>query len=151
MKNNYSDNFFEVGSKFGFLPKNHPLIKLPERYLGLQKLLDKMPVNLEDGSKGYLAIPNKIKVEVEELINYFDIVKNETDIMVIQALYRGYCFLASAYTLELSYQKFVKTKKYGKARQLLPIQIAQPFVEVAEKLNVYPWLDYHYAYSLGNY
>ena len=151
MKNNYSDNFFEVGSKFGFLPKNHPLIKLPERYLGLQKLLDKMPVNLEDGSKGYLAIPNKIKVEVEELTNYFDIVKNETDIMVIQALYRGYCFLASAYTLELSYQKFVKTKKYGKARQLLPIQIAQPFVEVAEKLNVYPWLDYHYAYSLGNY
>ena len=50
-----------------------------------------------------------------------------------------------------SYQQFVKTKKYGKARQFLPIQIAQPFVEVAEKLNVYPWLDYHYAYSLGNY
>ncbi len=141
MKNNYSDNFFEVGSKFGFLPKNHPLTKLPERYLDLQKLLDKMPVNLEDGSKGYLAIPNKIKVKVEELTNYFDIVKNETDIMVIQALYRGYCFLASAYTLELSYQQFVKTKKYGKARQFLPIQIAQPFVEVAEKLDVYPTSD----------
>ena len=151
MKNNYSDNFFDVGSKFGFLHKNPPLVKLPERYLGLQKLLDNMPVNLEDGSKGYLSIPNKIQVEVEELTNYFDIAKNETDIMVIQALYRGYCFLASAYTLELSYQQFVKTKKYGKARQFLPIQIAQPFVEVAEKLNVYPWLDYHYAYSLGNY
>ena len=24
-------------------------------------------------------------------------------------------------------------------------------IVVAEKLNVYPWLDYHYAYSLGNY
>ena len=81
MNNNYSDNFFDVGSKFGFLPKNPPLVELPERYLGLQKLLDNMPVNLEDGSKGYLSIPNKIKVEVEELTNYFDIVKNETDIM----------------------------------------------------------------------
>ena len=72
MKNNYSDNFFDVGSKFGFLPKNPPLVKLPERYLGLQKLLDNMPVNLEYGSIGYLSIPNKIKVEVEELTNYFE-------------------------------------------------------------------------------
>ena len=71
--------------------------------------------------------------------------------MIIQGLFRGYCFLSSAFTLESSYQEFVKSKKYGKARNFLPQQIAQPFVYVAEKLDVYPWLEYHYAYSLGNF
>ena len=151
MKENYSDKFFNVSSSFGFLPEKNPLTVLPNRYKELQSLLDNMPVNLANGSKGYLAIPNRIKIEVDKLPNYLNDVKKETEILVIQALYRGYCFLASAYTLELSYQEFVKSKKYGKARQFLPIQIAQPFFVVAKKLDVYPWLDYHYAYSLGNY
>ena len=151
MKENYSDKFFNVSSSFGFLPEKNPLTVLPTRYKELQSLLDNMPVNLANGSKGYLAIPNRIKIEVDKLPNYLNDVKKETEILVIQALYRGYCFLASAYTLELSYQEFVKSKKYGKARQFLPIQIAQPFFVVARKLDVYPWLDYHYAYSLGNY
>ena len=38
-----------------------------------------------------------------------------------------------------------------KQTNVLPKQIAQPFVEVSNKLDVYPWLDYHYAYSLGNF
>ena len=151
MKKSYTDSFFDVGSKYGFLPNNHPLTSLPNRYNSLQRLLDNMPVKLSDGSNGYLAIPNKIENEVERLPNYIDLVKKESEILIIQALYRAYCFLTSAYTLELSYQEFVKTKKYGKARQILPKQVAQPFVCVAEKLDVYPWLDYHYAYSLGNY
>ena len=151
MKENYTDKFFNVSSKFGFLPKKHPLTVLPKKYNDLQNLLDNMPIKLKDGSAGFLAIPNRIKIEVEKLPNYLNDVKNETEILVIQALYRGYCFLASAYTLELSYQEFVKSKKYGKARQFLPMQVAQPFVTVARKLDVYPWLDYHYAYSLGNY
>ena len=57
MKNNYSDNFFEVGSKFGFLPKNHPLIKLPERYLGFSFIW--LLGNILDVSKtknGYVAL-----------------------------------------------------------------------------------------------
>ena len=151
MKENYTDSFFDVGSKYGFLPNNHPLESLPIRYKNLQHLLDKMPVKLSDGSSGYLAFPNKIETEVEKLPNYIDLVENEDEILVIQALYRAYCFLTSAFTLELSYQEFVKTKKYGKARQTLPKQVAQPFVCVANKLDVFPWLDYHYAYSLGNY
>ena len=151
MKENYSDKFFNVSSSFGFLPEKNPLTVLPNRYKELQSLLDNMPVNLANGSKGFLAIPNRIKIEVDKLPNFLTKVETETDILVIQALYRGYCFLASAFTLELSYQEFVKTKQYGKARQLLPKQVAQPFVVVAKKLDVYPWLDYHYAYSLGNY
>ena len=151
MKENYTDSFFDVGSKYGFLPNKHPLESLPIRYKNLQHLLDNMPVKLSDGSSGYLAFPNKIETEVEKLPNYIDLVENEDEILVIQALYRAYCFLTSAFTLELSYQEFVKTKKYGKARQTLPKQVAQPFVCVANKLDVFPWLDYHYAYSLGNY
>ena len=151
MKENYSDKFFNVSSSFGFLPEKNPLTVLPNRYKELQSLLDNMPLNLDNGSKGFLAIPNRIKIEVNKLPNFLTKVETETDILVIQALYRGYCFLASAFTLELSYQEFVKTKQYCKARQLLPKQVAQPFVVVAKKLDVYPWLDYHYAYSLGNY
>ena len=45
----------------------------------------------------------------------------------------------------------LETGKYGKAHQFLPKNIAQPLCIVAEKLNVYPWIDYHYSYSLGNY
>ena len=151
MKTNYSDNFFNVSSEFGFLPQNRPITSLPKRYSELQNILDRMPVELSDGNPGILAIPNKIENEVENLPNYFELVKKEDDIMIIQGLFRGYCFLSSAFTLESSYQEFVKSKKYGKARNFLPQQIAQPFVYVAEKLDVYPWLEYHYAYSLGNF
>jgi len=151
MNTNYSDNFFNVSSEFGFLPQKRPITALPNRYSELQNILDKMPVELPDGNPGILAIPNKIEKEVENLPNYFELVKKEDDIMIIQGLFRGYCFLSSAFTLESSYQEFVKSKKYGKARNFLPQQIAQPFVYVAEKLDVYPWLEYHYAYSLGNF
>ena len=150
IKKNYSDGFFNVGNKNGFLPSIPPLEFLPDRYSILQNILDKMPVNI-NGKSGYLDQPGKIHDSVEGLPNYFDNVKEESDIMIIQALYRAYCFLASAYTLEPSFQHFRKTGNYGKAKNILPKQIAQPFVEVAKKLDVYPWLDYHYAYSLGNF
>ena len=90
MKENYTDSFFDVGSKYGFLPNNHPLESLPIRYKKLQHLLDNMPVKLSDGSSGYLAFPNKIETEVEKLPNYIDLVENEDEILVIQALYRAY-------------------------------------------------------------
>ena len=75
MKTNYSDNFFNVSSEFGFLPQNRPIISLPKRYLELQNILDRMPVELPDGNPGILAIPNKIENEVENLPNYFELVK----------------------------------------------------------------------------
>lgn len=150
IKKEYSDGFFNVGKNNGFLPKSIPLEKLPQPYSILQDILDKMPVKINNES-GYLDQPGAIHIVVKSLPNYFEQVSNETDIMLIQALYRGYCFLASAYTLEPSFQHYRKTGDYGKAQNILPIQIAQPFVEVSKKLDVYPWLDYHYAYSLGNY
>ena len=40
----YTDGFFEVNSTNGFLPKHEPLRVLPDRYIGLQKVIDDMPI-----------------------------------------------------------------------------------------------------------
>lgn len=151
MQQQYTDGFFNVGPVHGFLPQHLPLKKLPPVYAVLQDILDKMPVQLSDTEYGYLHYPNKIEEAVAVLPNYVDEVNRENDVCVLQALFRGYSFLASAFTLESSFQHYRSTGHYGKARNILPIQIAQPFVAVAEKMDVYPWLDYHYAYSLGNF
>lgn len=151
MQQKYTDGFFNVGPVNGFLPEHLPLKVLPDTYVVLQDILDKMPVQLSATEYGYLHYPNKIEEAVALLPNYVDAVKAENDVRVLQALFRGYSFLASAYTLESSFQHYRATGHYGKARNVLPIQIAQPFVAVSEKMDVYPWLDYHYAYSLGNF
>ena len=147
----YSDNFFEVNHLNGFLPKKSPLAVLPERYNELQELIDEMPIKKANGQDGLLAIEGAIEDAVKKLKNYKDLVKNEDDIFINQALFRAYAFLTSAYLLAPSHFSFQKTKKYGKAHRLLPSQLSEPFVLVSEKLDVYPFIDYHYAYSLGNY
>ena len=147
----YSDNFFEVNHLNGFLPKKSPLAVLPKRYSELQELIDEMPIKKANGQDGLLAIEGAIEDAVKKLKNYKDLVKNEDDIFINQALFRAYAFLTSAYLLAPSHFSFQKTKKYGKAHRLLPSQLSEPFVLVSEKLDVYPFIDYHYAYSLGNY
>jgi len=147
----YSDNFFEVNHLNGFLPKKSPLAVLPERYNELQELIDEMPIKKANGQDGLLAIEGAIEDAVKKLKNYKDLVKNEDDIFINQALFRAYAFLASAYLLAPSHFSFQKTKKYGKAHRILPSQLSEPFVLVSKKLDVFPFLDYHYAYSLGNY
>ena len=147
----YSDNFFEVNHLNGFLPKKSPLAVLPERYSELQVLIDEMPIKKANGQGGLLSTEGAIEDAVKKLKNYKDLVKNEDDIFINQALFRAYAFLASAYLLAPSHFSFQKTKKYGKAHKVLPSQISEPFVLVSKKLDVYPFLDYHYAYSLGNY
>jgi len=147
----YSDNFFEVNHLNGFLPKKSPLAVLPERYSELQVLIDEMPIKKANGQGGLLSIEGAIENAVKKLKNYKDLVKNEDDIFINQALFRAYAFLTSAYLLAPSHFSFQKTKKYGKAHRILPSQLSEPFVLVSEKLDVYPFIDYHYAYSLGNY
>ena len=148
---NYTDNFFEVNSVNGFLPKKSPLSKLPERYDELQKLIDEMPIKKEDGTDGLLSRKGAIEERVHSLSNLKDIVSLEDDVFIVQALFRSYAFLTSAYLLAPAHFNYIETKKYGKAHNTLPAQIAEPFVIVSEKLDVYPFIDYHYAYSLGNY
>jgi indoleamine 2,3-dioxygenase len=151
IKSNYYDVFFDVSATHGFLPIKAPLVKLPAVYNDLQEVLDKMPVVLNENEFGLLHTIDGIVAPVMAIKNHLEDVEKEQDIFILQALFRSYSFLCSAYLLEPSYQQFKKDGQYGKARNFLPANIAQPFCKVAEKLNVFAWLDYHYAYSLGNY
>ena len=92
----------------------------------------------------------KIVNRVAALPDYTETVKQETDIFVWQALYRTLTFLCSAYTLKASHHTTVEGN-YGRGRSLLPGNVARHLGWVAEKLDVYPFLDYHYSYSLRNY
>ena len=149
----YTDGFFDVSGEHGFLPIKDPLKVLPEKYSKLQNLIDKLHVFYSDNNSkhGVLGIPDEIVSQVTLVPDFSDLIGLETDVFVLQALYRAYTFVTSGFTLEKSYQEFLKSGNYGVARQLLPANIAVPLVLVSEKLDVYPWLDYHYSYSLGNY
>ena len=147
----YTDGFFNVSENNGFLPIKDPLKVLPDTYKGLQLLIDNLYVFQNDGEKGILAIPDEIEIAVLTIPDYSQLIEEEHDVFVLQALFRAYTFITSGYTLELSYQEFIKNGNYGVARRFLPENIAKPLVLVSKKLDVYPWLDYHYAYSLGNY
>ena len=148
MKSSYSDGFFSIDSQNGFLPVKDPLDSLPEKYETLQTIINKLP-NL-------MTLQN-IKFETlsmlvhERLIDYTELIKEESDMFILQALYRAYAFLSSAYLLEPSYLHFKNTGEYGQGREILPKVIAVPFCYIANRLGVQPWLDYHYAYGLGNY
>lgn len=148
---NYSDNFFEVNHINGFLPKKSPLAVLPEKYNELQVLIDEMPIKKADGTQGLLSRRGDIEKAVSKLSNLKHLVVEEEDVFLIQALFRAYSFLTSAYLLAPAHFNYIDTKKYGKAHTVLPSQIAEPFVIVSKKLDVYPFIDYHYSYSLGNY
>jgi len=147
----YTDGFFNVSKDYGFLPIKEPLIGLPNEYKELQDLINNLHVFQNTNEKGVLGIPNEIVVQVGFVPDYSSVIEKETDVFVLQALYRAYTFVTSGFTLEQAYQEFLKSGNYGVARQLLPKNIAQPLVLVSSKLDVYPWLDYHYSYSLGNY
>jgi len=147
----YTDGFFNVSGDNGFLPIKEPMVKLPIKYNQLQNIIDKLHVMKTEEEKGILGNPNEIVVQISTIPNYKDTIKEETDVFILQALYRAYTFITSGFTLELSYQEFIKNGNYGKARDFLPSYISEPLVLVSNKLQAYPWLDYHYAYSLGNY
>jgi len=151
----YTDGFFNVTSEHGFLPIKDPLRILPDKYICLQNVINKLHVfqNYEEDitNKGILGVSDEIVERVKTIPDYSNLIEEETDMFVLQALYRAYSFITSGYTLEKSYQEFLKSGNYGVARQLLPKNISIPFVYVCKKIDAYPWLDYHYAYSLGNY
>lgn len=138
----YTDGFFSIDSTHGFLPIKAPLKELPDKYYLIQQIINLLPELIHQESE--------LELKVLNLPNYLDQVKLEKDIFVIQALYRAYTFITSAYLLQPAF--LTQTEgKYGQGRTVLPENITQPLEWVSAKLDVFPWLDYHYAYSLGNY
>lgn len=141
----FTDGFFKVDGEHGFLPMTDPVVILDQKYDSLQSILSNLStyvMNVEED----LLLP-----KVSELVDLTEAVRVEEDKPQLAALYRGYCFLASAYLLYPAHVHYKKTGHYGEGRDRLPSQIAQPLIVLAEKLDVYPWLEYSYGYSLGNY
>jgi indoleamine 2,3-dioxygenase len=161
----YDDGIFRIGRKHGFLPQRSPLVRLPPPFDPIQRLLDEMPVWLDVGSgrQGVLGTPGLIAERVAQLPNLVDDVtrivadaqdksKDHRDASrLVQALFRGYGFLTSAYLLESAHHGTRAGGAYGKARNVLPSALAQPLVLTADALGIPPWLDYHHSYSLGNF
>jgi indoleamine 2,3-dioxygenase len=125
---------FMVSTTRGFLPRMDPIVHLPSEFEPLDSLLARMPVKTLSGEPGLLAL-NKLGDAVDggnfpNLTEAMD--KYKDDLPLMNALYRDYSFLASAYLLEPCHERFVKGESYGLGRQTLPANIAHPIAKCAE-------------------
>ena len=122
-----------VSKTRGFLPRMDPITRLPDEFAQLESILSRMPVKKLDGQPGLLAefkLGDAVKSELPDLTDCVD--KFKDDLPVVNALYRDYSFLASAYLLEPCHERFLKGESYGLGRDVLPAQIARPIARCAE-------------------
>ena len=124
---------FMVSTTRGFLPRQEPVVELPEEFAPLESLLQRMPIRTLSGEPGLLAEFKFGETVEKELPDLSDAVeKYRDDLVVMNALYRDYSFLASAYLLEPCHERFLRDEPYGLGRQKLPRNISLPIVKVAE-------------------
>ena len=140
---------FMVSTTRGFLPRAEPVVELPHDFDSLESILSRMPVKTASGAPGLLAkctLGETVDKELPDLTSAIE--KYRDDLPLMNALYRDYSFLVSAYLLEpckyidalqqynsltcLGHERFVKGEPYGLGRQILPRNIALPMVKVAE-------------------
>jgi indoleamine 2,3-dioxygenase len=140
-------NQWIVGTFNGFLPRNPPVSKLPEKYKEIEEFMDNMRIIRKDGSDGYTKSISTLK-ESKHLPT-FDLSK-ETDTGLLTALYRDYSFIASTILFEECHWRHIETGEYGLARDRVPRNIAVPLAEAAKKIDMYPFLEYS-SYALFNY
>jgi indoleamine 2,3-dioxygenase len=139
----FKDGFFNVNGTNGFLPMKQPLQILPYIFNDIQQLVDNLPK--------IILVKDEIVEKVKNLNNYVDMIDASMDKFLLCALLRAYTFITSAYLLESSYVEFKNTGEYGVARRFIPKNIAQPLCKLSDIIGVYPWLEYSYSYSLGNW
>jgi indoleamine 2,3-dioxygenase len=124
---------FMVSTTRGFLPRMDPIIKLPPEFEILESMLNRMPVKTASGEPGLLAtykLGEAVDTELPDLTAAMDLYAGNLPLM--NALYRDYSFLASAYLLEPCHERFVNGQEYGLARQVLPAQVSRPIARCAE-------------------
>ena len=136
---------FLVSTERGFLPRVDPPASLPPQFSQLSTILSKMPILTSSGQPGLLASQSLAKTidsgELPDLTREVDGVKD--DLVLVNALYRDYSFLASGYLLEGCHARWQANKAhehpdsdasrvYGLARDVLPAEIARPMVKCAE-------------------
>ncbi|KAM0281571.1 hypothetical protein ACHAQH_003440 [Verticillium albo-atrum] len=143
---------FMVSTTRGFLPRADPVVALPSEFDPVESLLSRMPIKLLDGSPGLLAsykFGDAVKDELPDLTEHIERYKD--DLPVMNALYRDYSFLLSAYLLEPCHERFVNGEPYGLGRDVLPKQIARPMARCAELTGFKPFMEYAGSYALFNY
>jgi hypothetical protein len=92
---------FMVSTSRGFLPRGNPIVQLPPDFDVLESILRRMPVKTADGSPGLLAIGTLGETVDKELPDLTAAIKKHaSNLPLMNALYRDYSFLASAYLLE---------------------------------------------------
>ncbi|TLS24214.1 hypothetical protein PpBr36_08387 [Pyricularia pennisetigena] len=143
---------FMVSKSRGFLPRMDPVVTLPSEFDPLESILNRMPVKTLSGEPGLLAdgrLGDVVKAELPDLTEAMD--KYKDDLPLMNALYRDYSFLASAYLLEPCHQRFIKGEEYGLGRDVLPANIARPIARCAELTGFKPFMEYAGSYALYNY
>ncbi|KAK0638739.1 hypothetical protein B0T16DRAFT_421710 [Cercophora newfieldiana] len=124
---------FMVSLTRGFLPRMDPIVTLPSDFDTVESILQRMPVKTASGAPGLLASGTLGDVVVSELPDLTDAVdKYRENLPLMNALYRDYSFLASAYLLEPCHQRFLRGEAYGLGRQVLPANLARPIARCAE-------------------
>lgn len=124
---------FTVSLANGFLPLSPPPTSLPAPFDRLTSLLVRMPILTLERKSGLLATFSLGETVLKELPDLTEEIETfKGDLQIIGALYRDYCFLASAYLLEPCHERHVKGEGYGLGRQRLPAILARPLARVAE-------------------
>jgi len=124
---------FMVSKVRGFLPRMDPVVELPPEFAVLESLLNRMPVTTLLGQPGLLAEGELGKAVDAELPDLTDVVASFAhNLPLMNALYRDYSFLASAYLLEPCHMRFLRGEPYGLGRQTLPANIARPIARCAD-------------------
>jgi indoleamine 2,3-dioxygenase len=124
---------FMVSTTRGFLPRQEPVVQLPPEFDILESILARMPIRTLEGTPGLLATFTLGETVLKELPDLTaTIEKYKDNLPLINALYRDYSFLASAYLLEPCHHRFIKGEGYGLGRQTLPAVISRPISRCAE-------------------
>lgn len=124
---------FMVSKPRGFLPRADPVWQLPPEFEPLESLLQRMPVRTASGGPGLLAhggLGPAVDTGFPDLTWAVDLHRDNLPLM--NALYRDYSFLLSAYLLEPCHERFMRGEPYGLGRQSLPAVVARPMARVAE-------------------
>jgi indoleamine 2,3-dioxygenase len=124
---------FMVSTTRGFLPRQEPVVQLPPEFDSLESILSRMPIKTLEGTPGLLATFTLGETVLKDLPDLTAAIEKYKDnLPLINALYRDYSFLASAYLLEPCHHRFIKGEGYGLGRQTLPAVISRPISRCAE-------------------
>lgn len=136
-----TDSLWIPNTKTGWLPRIPPTFDLPSEFDVVVSLLDRMQKYQKDGSEGLLEKGTFGETMLKEL-PMIDVSKYNTTPM-LEAIFREYTHLASAYLLEPADLEYRKSVTHGLGRDVLPKNVAVPLSIVAKKLKINPYLNYN--------